>query len=200
MLENSKLFSGLGPVELDALRRTAQVQRFPAGHEIFKEGDTGDGLYIVAQGRVEISVALAPNARRVFSQIEPGDFFGEMAVIESKARSATAVAATDTRVFFIPRNELLLMLEKSPELSLTLLREISNRLREFNRRYIQEILQTERLAIIGRFARAIIHDLKNPLSMIGLTADMAAMDNAPRNRASRCKNASANKSTESASW
>ena len=59
-----------------------------------------------------------------------------------------------------------------------LLREISQRLRVFNQRYIQEILQTERLTIVGRFARSIVHDLKNPLNIIGLTAEMYCLDSA----------------------
>lgn len=178
MLEHSKLFSRLADSELEILRRCAREQKFSAGQEVFKEGDSGDGIYVVKEGLVDIAVELAPGARRVFSQIGAGDFFGEMAVIESKARSATAVASRDTTVDFIPRDDLLAMLERSPGLAIELLREVSGRLRDFNRRYVQEILQTERLAIIGRFARAIVHDLKNPLSVIGLTADMAALENA----------------------
>ena len=57
---------------------------------------------------------------------------------------------------------------------MALTREISSRLREFDRQYLREVLQTERLAVVGRFARSIIHDLKNPLNIIGLTAEMAA--------------------------
>jgi signal transduction histidine kinase len=102
--------------------------------------------------------------------------FGEMAVVEFKPRSATATAAAPTQVYFIPRDELLVMLERSPMLSLELLREISQRLREFNRRYIDETLQAERLAVIGRFARSIVHDLKNPLSIIGMSSELIASE------------------------
>src|SRR5690606_2385986 len=92
--------------------------------------------------------------------------------------SATATAVQDTVVYFIPRDELLVMVRRSAALSLELLREISQRLRDFNQRYIQETLQTERLAVVGRFARTIVHDLKNPLNVISLTAEMAAMEKA----------------------
>src|SRR6185312_3135384 len=88
---------------------------------------------------------------------------------------ATALATTETEVYFIPREGLLVMLGDSPALSLELLREISRRLREFNRRYIDETIQAERLAVIGRFARSIIHDLKNPLSIISMSAELIAM-------------------------
>ena len=177
-LEASKPFRRLSPIELTALRQIARERKYSAGQEIFKEGDPGDGVYVVKDGGVEISVGLAPNVRRIFAQIGPGEMFGEMAVIELKPRSATARAAQESQVYFIPREELLVMVERSPVLSLELLREISQRLREFNQRYIQEILQTERLTIIGRFARSIVHDLKNPLNIIGLTAEVACMEKA----------------------
>jgi signal transduction histidine kinase len=67
------------------------------------------------------------------------------------------------------------MLDRSPALSLELLREISQRLRDFNRRYIDETIQAERLAVIGRFARSIIHDLKNPLSIISMSSELIAL-------------------------
>lgn len=177
-LEASKLFCQLSPPELSALRRVAREQKFSAGQEIFKEGDDGDGVYIVRDGTVGISGLVDGNVRRAFSQVGPGDTFGEMAVIEDKPRSAGATAKTDVSTYFIPRAEMLALVERSPALALALLREMSNRLREFNHQYLREVLQAERLAIIGRFARSIVHDLKNPLNIIGLTAEMAGLDGA----------------------
>jgi len=182
-LEANKLFCQLSPPELSALRRVAREQTFTAGQEVFKEGDNGDGVYVVRNGLVEISALVDQNVRLVFYQVGPGDVFGEMAVIENKPRSACAVAKADAKVYFIPRAEMLALVERSPALALALMREISHRLREFNRQYLREVLQTERLAIVGRFARSIVHDLKNPLNIIGLTAEMASMDRAtPRMR------------------
>jgi signal transduction histidine kinase len=174
-LEASKLFRNLNPVEQQALRKIAVEKYFSAGDQIFKEGDAGDGIYIVKDGTVEISVVVSQNVQRGFAKFGPGEMFGEMAVLEFKPRTATAMAATDTKVYFIPREELLIMLGDSPALSLELLREISQRLRDFNRRYIDETIQAERLAVIGRFARSIIHDLKNPLSIISMSAELIAM-------------------------
>jgi signal transduction histidine kinase len=175
-LETSTLFHQLSPAELDALRQIASEQLFARGKEIFKEGDRGDGVYLVKEGTVEISGLVAPNLRHVFSSLGPGDIFGEMAVIDQKPRSACATAGTDTTVYFIPRSEILSLVERSPALALGLLREISSRLREFNRQYVREVIQTERLAIVGRFVRSIVHDLKNPLNIIGMTAEIASME------------------------
>jgi signal transduction histidine kinase len=177
-LEGSKFFSQLSPAELSALRRVARERKFSAGQEIFKEGDDGDGVYVVQDGLVEISGLVDHKVRLAFSQVGPGDIFGEMAVLENKPRSACAVAKEAATVHFIPRAEMLALVERSPALALALLREISHRLREFNRQYLQEMLQTERLAVVGRFARSIVHDLKNPLNIIGLTAEMVGMDRA----------------------
>jgi len=174
-LEASKPFRNLNPIEKEALRKIAVERSFSAGQEIFKEGDSGDGIYVVKDGAVEISVAMSQNVRRTFAKIGPGEIFGEMAVLEFKPRSATATASIPTQVYFIARDELLLMLGSSPALSLELLREISQRLRDFNRRYIEETIQAERLSVIGRFARSIIHDLKNPLSIISMSAELIAM-------------------------
>jgi len=101
-----------------------------------------------------------------------------MAVIEDAPRSATALALEPSVVDFIPRPALLGAVERSPALALSLLREISARLRDFDRQYLREVLQAERLAIVGRFARSIIHDLKNPLAIIGLAAEMVNLPNA----------------------
>jgi signal transduction histidine kinase len=177
-LEASKLFCQLSPSELSALRRVAREQKFSAGQEIFKESDRGDGVYVVREGVVEISGRVEGSGRLVFSRIGPGDILGEMAVIEDKPRSASAVAKEDVAVYFIPRAEMLALIEQSPALAVALLREVSSRLREFNHQYLREVLQAERLAIVGRFARSIVHDLKNPLNVIGLTAEMAALEGA----------------------
>ncbi len=175
-LDSSPLFRPLRTGEREALQKAAQERTFAVHQEIFKEGDTGDGVYVVKDGLVEISGLVGENVRHVFSQVGPGEMFGEMAVIENKPRSASAVARRPTVVYFIPRAAMLELMERAPQLSLGLLKEISNRLREFNRQYIREALQTERLALVGRFARSIVHDLKNPLNIISITAEMAGME------------------------
>jgi signal transduction histidine kinase len=173
-LEQSKIFAGLKPAELAELRGMARERTFATGQEIFKAGDAGDGVYVVKEGTIEISVPVGQSGRRVFSEVEPGDIFGEMAVIEDKPRSASAVARRGATVYFITRPDMLQLVETSPGLAQALLREISRRLREFNQQHLREVLQAERLSVVGRFARSIVHDLKNPLNIIGLSAEIAA--------------------------
>jgi len=169
-LESIELFRGLAREELQALRLIAREKHFAAQTVIFNEGDPGDGVYFVKNGLVEIAGLVCGN-RRILSQLGPGEIFGEMAVIEHRPRSATATAAKDTDVYYLPRGEMLSFIQRSPGLALGLLQYISHRLREFSQLYLREVVQAERLAVVGNFARSIVHDLKNPLSIISLSAE-----------------------------
>lgn len=169
-------FAGLLNEELHALQHTAKLRRFLAGQTIFRAGDPGDGFYLVETGRVIISAAIGDSESRPLATVGPGEFFGEMALLDEAPRSATATAETETQAYCIGREELLALLEQRPHLALHLIREFSHRVRSLNRKYIEEVLQAERLAMIGRFARTIVHDFKNPLNVIGLAAEMAGMD------------------------
>jgi signal transduction histidine kinase len=163
---------------MEALKHHAQKLSFPAGHVIFREGDPGDALYIIEEGRVEISALIGNRGRCVFSHFGPGEYFGEMSVVDSRPRSATAVAEIPTAVSMIPRDQVWQTFAKSPKLLLSMVQEFSLRMREFNRLYLHEVIQQERLALVGRFAQSIVHDFTNPLGNIGFAAELAAADDA----------------------
>jgi len=114
----------------------------------------------------------------VLSRIGPGEIFGEMAVLDHQPRSASALAEEPTTVYFISRSDFDGLMDRSPRVAAALVREITRRLRQFNRQYVREVLESERLALVGRFASSIVHDLKNPLNIIGISADMACMETA----------------------
>jgi signal transduction histidine kinase len=174
-IEDNKLFKELTPAELQLLRGATREKTYSAGQVIFKEGDAGDGLYFVKDGNVQISAVVGYSDLKVLTHIVPGDLFGEMAVLDNQPRSASATAEVATTVYFISRAEWEQLLVRAPRLASALVREISRRLREFNNKYVREILESERLALVGRFASSIVHDLKNPLNIIGISADMACM-------------------------
>jgi signal transduction histidine kinase len=177
-IEDNKLFRGLASAELELLRAATREMTFAADQLIFKEGDVGDGIYVVKDGLVQISAVVGYGDLKVLTRIPPGELFGEMAVLEDKPRAASATAEGPTSVYFINRAEWEQLLDRAPRLAGALMREISRRLREFNSKYVREVLESERLALVGRFASSIVHDLKNPLNIIGISADMASMPGA----------------------
>ncbi|MGO8697386.1 MAG: ATP-binding protein [Limisphaerales bacterium] len=174
-IEENKLFQGLAPRDLEVLRGATREISFAAEQVIFQEGDEGDGIYFLKEGLVRIASSGGYGDLKVLSRIRPGEVFGEMAVLDNQPRSASATADGPTTVYFISRAGLDQLLERAPHLATALVREVNRRMREFNTKYVREVLESERIALVGRFASSIVHDLKNPLNIIGISADMASM-------------------------
>lgn len=177
-LNACKLFKDVGDKDLTAIAGFCQAKRFNSGEIVFKENDPGDGMYIVTRGRVQIAATADQEKPQVLSHFGPGDFFGEMAVLDNMPRSATATVETETELAFIPRDGLMEMLQLSSRFALNLVIEFSLRFRDFNRQHINQMLQAERLSLVGRFARSIVHDFKNPMAIISLAADLGGTPNA----------------------
>ena len=161
-----------------SLAAKAQPRAFNEGDCLFREGDAGDGLYILLEGRVDITARSGPGREHILSQMEPGDYFGEMSVFDGGTRSASAFARTAVSTVFLPSEEVLDLLGRAPRLAVSLVRDASLRMRDFNRRFLRESLRAERLAMLERLARTIVHDFRNPLNVIGIAADMSAEPNA----------------------
>ncbi len=115
-LRNMPLFQHLSYVELVEVLNIAELQSFKAGEIVFREGDAGDALYLVLEGRIRIEkngVELA--------LLGPGGHFGEMALMDKTTRSADAVAAYDARVMAVSRRPLFLLMRKDKEIAVKLL-------------------------------------------------------------------------------
>jgi signal transduction histidine kinase len=183
VLETCEFFQRLSPEDVRALSEAAEQRVFAAGAVIFAAGDPGDGMYVVKEGLVEIAATIDGQNRRSLSRALPGDIFGEMSLLEDQPRSASAIAAQPTTAWWISRQAVSERMRRSPGLAAALLASVSARLREFNGQYLREVLQAERLAVVGRFARSIVHDLKNPLHIISMSAELLAMrQTAPEGR------------------
>jgi signal transduction histidine kinase len=173
-LEDSRLARQLDGTARALLEQGATRQSYLRGEVVFEEGAVGNGLYVVEAGRVEIAARSVPGRLHRLAVMEPGDYFGEMSVFDGEPRSASAIAAEGVQACFIPTSTLLAMLERTPLLAAELVRESSRRMRDFNRRFLQEVLKAERLTLVERLARTIVHDFRNPLNVIGLSADLSA--------------------------
>jgi signal transduction histidine kinase len=173
---SNSLFAALSPEDLELLHRSGQEKVYRDGETIFETGAPGDGVYLVQSGRVRIAAMVGDAGSRTLANVEPGDFFGEMAVLDNEPRSANAIASGETKLLFLPREDVLQFLERSPRAALNLVREFSRRMRDFNRKFVEEMLQADRMSMVGRFAGSIVHDFKNPLSIIGMSAELGTMD------------------------
>jgi len=107
------------------------IAAYAAGDLIFSQGDLGTEMFIIQEGEVHIVKHIAQESH-VLSKLEKGDLFGEMALLESAARTADAVAHTDVKALVINGARFDEMLRKNPEIAVRIIRKYSKRLREAN--------------------------------------------------------------------
>ena len=101
------------------------------GETIVSQGQTGDCMYVIQSGRVEVLQAKGDEVQHL-AFLEVGDFFGEMAMFESECRSATVEARGAARVLRVDKKTLLRRLHEDPLLAVNLLKTMSHRIRELN--------------------------------------------------------------------
>lgn len=105
----------------------APVRTFKAGEIIFRQGDPAEELYIVKNGKVEIRLG-----NRLLDTLPELSIFGEMALIDHRPRSATAVAATDATVVPVSEKQFLFLVSRTPHFALNVMRVLAQRLRTTN--------------------------------------------------------------------
>ncbi|AEJ60459.1 putative transcriptional regulator, Crp/Fnr family [Spirochaeta thermophila DSM 6578] len=106
-------------------------QLFPAGRIIFKEGDPGDKMYIIQEGKVRISKQVG-GKDHTLAILEKGDFFGEMALVMRSPRTATATAVTDVLALGFTREGFQSMVEKNARIALAIIDKLCRRLNQTN--------------------------------------------------------------------
>lgn len=102
-----------------------------AGDVVFRQGEKGIDLFVIQSGAIEISRGEGEH-RRVMATLHPGDFFGEMSVLESMPRDADAVAITRTHLLVITQGGLLIRLRRDPTFAIEMLHKLSGRVRALN--------------------------------------------------------------------
>lgn len=108
------LFDALPEPELLALARSARLRKFRRGEVIFHQGDPGDALFIVSQGRVKISLPSDAGDEAILATLRAGDFFGELALLDGAPRSASATALEPTETLVVPRERFRDAIENVP--------------------------------------------------------------------------------------
>ena len=129
MLQRSPLFRGLSSPALERIAELAVQRSFRNGEVVFSQGDPGDALYAVVTGKIRIGVGTA-DGREIFLNImEPGDTFGEIALLDGGTRTASATATMPSELVSIRRENFTALLEREPRVALELLRLCGERLR-----------------------------------------------------------------------
>ena len=125
VLQNVQLFSTLEQEDMEELARQLHERRFPEGGEVTTEGSTGAGFFVIAAGNAEVLVGGEHRAT-----LGPGDYFGEVALIDDGVRSASIVAATDLLCYGLTPWEFRPFVEEHPKVAWALLQALARRIRE----------------------------------------------------------------------
>ena len=129
LLAQVPLFSGLAPGELDGLTALIRRHRYEEGEVIFHEGDAGTALYVIEKGEVKIVLGSSEGKDVVLSLLGPGDFFGELALLDGEPRSADAVAKETSHLLILQRDDFLRFMIEQPQVAVNLMAVLSRRLR-----------------------------------------------------------------------
>jgi CRP/FNR family cyclic AMP-dependent transcriptional regulator len=156
------LFKRLEPHELEHLAEDVDQVNYKAGETIFNEHDLGDGLYVVETGSVRIWVMDEDVSEVTLAELKPGDFFGELAVLDRGERSSSATAIVDTHLHKLSSDAFQQFLIEHPDASVDVICEIAARMRQTN------------LLVSKRAARNINVEMEENLTIGQRVADKVA--------------------------
>jgi uncharacterized membrane protein len=119
------MFGLLNEGDRIALAAVIDELNVPEGHTLFQAGDPGDSLFIVREGEIELFIKDTVGQKIVLTSAGPGDMFGELAMLDSGPRTATALALSDSEVLVLDRDDLVLLFQRQPEAALHMLAALS---------------------------------------------------------------------------
>jgi CRP/FNR family cyclic AMP-dependent transcriptional regulator len=152
------LFASLNDEAAQELHTLLQSRNVASGTSLFRAGDKGDALYLIQGGRVRIAVTDEDQTEIVLAELAQGDFFGEMAIIDGKQRSADATVFEDARLYVLSREDFLRFINHNPTVALELLSATFERLRQTDRMLQQRVSrnvneeQAKRMTVADRAA------------------------------------------------
>src|SRR5580765_5319100 len=149
------LFKRLEPDELEHLAEEVDQVNYKAGETIFHEHDRGDALYILEEGTVRIWIMDEDVTEVTLAELKPGDFFGELAVLDRGERSSSATAITDIHLHRLSSDDFQKFLTDHPDTAIDVICEIAQRMRQTNLLVTQRAsrninVQMEESATVGQ--------------------------------------------------
>ena len=123
------IFSDLDEGTIDQISKLGARKSFSKDSVVLFEHETGSALFVIVNGKVKISRVSTDGKEVILTILNESDFFGEMAILDGLSRSANVTAMEDSELFIIQRSEFLNLLQNHPEISISLLQELTQRLR-----------------------------------------------------------------------
>lgn len=164
-----------GALNEDCLQRVASImveKSYSRKSIVFHEGDHGDTLYIIKGGRVKIAKVAIDGREKTLTILQPGDFFGEMAIFDNMPRSATAEAIdNDVRLFGLNKKDFERLIHEYPSIALRIMKDLTRRIRQINQ-------QVEDLAfkdVHGRVSSTLFQLLETEEEISGQTLSRLRM-------------------------
>ena len=152
VLRQAPMFASLDDAEATALRSMMHEVKLRRGEALFREGDAGDELYVVIDGKVKMGRTSSDGRENLLSVLGPGQMFGELSLFDPGPRSSTVTAVTDAVLLALGQDQLMSWLTGRPEVARGLLLQLASRLRGLNDQVADLVFSD----VPGRVAKALL--------------------------------------------
>src|SRR6476661_5866609 len=175
LLSRVPLFSELSADELERISRVAVPRSFPAGVRVFHEGDHSDACYLVRSGDLRVTREHSDGRAIALATLSSGDIFGELAMFDGEARSASVETLSDSELLALPAADFRRLLAEHSQISVKLIAALTRRLRETNERVARQSFQTVPSRVAGVLTQLIAEEAA-PEGRSGVTIRMTQAD------------------------
>jgi CRP-like cAMP-binding protein len=158
LLERVPLFEKLSHAELDRIAGVAIPRSFPRGVRVFHEGDSSDACYIVRSGDLRVTREHSDGRAIALATLGSGDIFGELAMLDGEARSASVETLSDAELLALPASDMRRLLSDHSEIAVKLIIALTRRLRETNERVARQSFQTVPSRVAGVLSQLIAEE------------------------------------------
>jgi len=131
-VRKAPLFTALDDASAASLRASMNGVKLSRGQTLFKEGDAGDQLFVVVDGKLKLGTTSNDGRENLLSILGPGDMFGELSLFDPGPRTATATAVVDSKLLALANDQVIGWVKEHPQVSLQLLGRLAQRLRKAN--------------------------------------------------------------------
>ena len=152
VVRKAPLFTALDEAAAVSLRSSMDSVKITKGSILFAEGDEGDHLYVILEGKLKLGTSSGDGRENLLSILGPGEMFGELSLFDPGPRTSTATAVTDTKLLSLGQEKLIPWLAENPNVSLHLLASLAQRLRRTNEA-VGDLVFSD---VPGRVAKALI--------------------------------------------